>query len=102
MHCRTLGEDGRFELLDADRRRLELGSPGLRSVASMVSRLRRTSSWKWSVLNVRPGRSDSSIRTGPRPPAARDDAHPLALREAVGIGIFGEMSSDSPRRSGEV
>jgi hypothetical protein len=38
--------------------------PDFGSVASIVSRFVATSSWKWSVMNVRPGRSDGSIRTG--------------------------------------
>ena len=38
--------------------------PDFGSVASIVSRFVATSSWKWSVMNVRPGRSDSSIRIG--------------------------------------
>ena len=38
--------------------------PDFGSVASIVSRLTATSSWKCMVMNVRPGRSDGSIRTG--------------------------------------
>ena len=38
--------------------------PDFGSVASIVSRLTATSSWKCIVMNVRPGRSDGSMRTG--------------------------------------
>ena len=38
--------------------------PDFGSVASIVSRFVATSSWKWSVMNVRPGLNDSSIRIG--------------------------------------
>ena len=38
--------------------------PDFGSHASIVSRFVATSSWKCSVMNVSPGRSDSSIRIG--------------------------------------
>ena len=38
--------------------------PDLGSVASIVRLLVVTSSWKWSVMNARPGRRPSSTRTG--------------------------------------
>ena len=38
--------------------------PDFGSVASIVSRLTGTSSWKWRVMNARPGRRDGSARTG--------------------------------------
>ena len=75
----------RVERLDPDGRGLELGRAGLGSVASMVSRLTATSSWKCRVMNVSPGRSDESIRIGDLDlAAARHDADrsPSAARSS--------------------
>ncbi len=76
--------------------------PDFGSVASIVRRLVATSSWKWRVMKVRPGPErvvdpDRHLDLA----AARDDAHALALVEAEPATSSGEMSSDSPRRSGE-
>ena len=38
--------------------------PDFGSAASIVSSLVGTSSGKWSVMKARPGRSESSLRTG--------------------------------------
>ena len=76
--------------------------PDLGSVASIVRRLVATSSWKCRVMKVRPGRSDASMRTGtstwPRRETTRTRSPSASANAAASSG---EMSSVSPRRSGE-
>ena len=77
--------------------------PDFGSVASMVRTFVSTSSGKCSVMNARPGRSVSSIRTGATTEPRRElIAHVLARRSTPSRSqSSGERSSDSPRRSGE-
>jgi hypothetical protein len=77
--------------------------PDLGSVASIVSKFVATSSWKCRVMNVSPGRSDGSTRIGtsirPRREITRTRS-PSVISYASASS--GEMSNDSPRRSGDV
>ena len=59
---RSARDDGRTraDLLDPDRAALNSAVPDLGSIASIVRMFVATSSWKWSVMNARPGRSVSS------------------------------------------
>src|SRR6185312_4373754 len=73
------------------------------SVASIVSRLTRTWSWKWNVMKTRPARSDVSMCAGatmlPRREVMRTRSpSPMSRRRASS----GAMSSVSPRLSGDV
>ena len=84
--------------------------PDSGSVASMVSTLVVTSSWKWSVMNTRPARSERSmwagattlprrdvIRTG-SPSACRAARHPRARCPASRPGAAATCSRRSARR----
>src|SRR6185503_19166225 len=77
--------------------------PDFGSVASIVSRFVATSSWKWSVMNVRPGRRPSSILTGVSTAPRRDTTRTRSPSARPYVrASSGEMSSDSPRRKGDV
>ena len=66
--------------------------PDLGSVASIVRLLVVTSSWKWSVMNARPGPQalvDADRRLDVATP--RDHAHPLAVGEAQPRDVLGRQ-----------
>ena len=98
------GRDGFAQLLDPDRGRLELGGAGLR-----VGRVDRQEVRRDVVLEV----EGHERQPGPQRlvdpdrrldlAATRDDPDALAVGAARSASASsGEMSSDSPRRSGEV
>ncbi len=95
----SLGE--RFSI--RDRGRLELGCAGLRVRGVDGQQVGGDVVLEVKVMNVRPGRSDSSIRTGTSTcSAARSDPDAFAVGQAVRSASSGLMSRLSPRRSGEV
>ena len=77
--------------------------PDFGSVASIVSTFVATSSGKWRFMNASPGRSVVVVAHGRLDRAApRDDAHALAVGDAVALAVLGReqdrLAADVERR----